>query len=181
VPVSGDHRSLRDHPAGWTSSLEAVMKLDSTDPTSATLLGRVGLGPGDQAAWERFVALYGPRIRGWCRRWGLQEADSEDVTQDVLLRLSLRLRAFTYDPSRSFRSWLHAVTRNALADFLTDRKRVCRGSGDDRVLEQLQTVAARDDLIEPFSPASSPGPQGGTGLEGPCTESPTHRATCSSA
>ena len=70
------------------------MELESTDPTSATLLDRVGLGPGDHVAWERFVNLYGSRIRGWCRRWGLREADSEDVTQDVLLRLSQKLGAF---------------------------------------------------------------------------------------
>ncbi len=50
------------------------MPLESADPTSATLLDRVGLGPGDHVAWARFVDLYGSRIRGWCRRWGLQEA-----------------------------------------------------------------------------------------------------------
>jgi len=78
----------------------------------------------------------------------LQEADSEDVTQDVLLRLSVKLRAFTYDPSRSFRGWLKTVTDNALADFLSDRKRQCRGSGDDRVLDRLETAQAREDLLE---------------------------------
>ncbi len=40
------------------------------------------------------------------------------------------------------------VTQNALADFLADRKRQCSGSGDDAVLEQLQSIQARDDLIE---------------------------------
>jgi RNA polymerase sigma factor (sigma-70 family) len=123
------------------------MGIDSTDPTSATLLYRVGLDPGDPAAWARFVELYGSRIRGWCRRWGLQEADSDDVTQEVLLRLARTLRTFRYDPSRSFRGWLKTVTRNALADFLEERKRACRGSGDDAVWDQLQGVQARDDLI----------------------------------
>jgi RNA polymerase sigma-70 factor (ECF subfamily) len=124
------------------------MELESTDPTSATLLDRVGLSPNDQVAWARFVGLYGSRIRGWCRRWGLQDADTEDVTQDVLLRLAQKLRAFNYDPSRSFRGWLKTVTQNALADFLADRKRQCSGSGDDDVWEQLQSIQARDDLIE---------------------------------
>jgi RNA polymerase sigma factor (sigma-70 family) len=124
------------------------MELDLIDPTSATLLDRVGLSPNDEAAWVRFVELYGSRIRGWCRRWGLQEADSEDVTQNVLLRLAQKLGAFHYDPSRSFRGWLRTVTQNALADFLADRKRQCPGSGDDRVLKQLQSIQARDDLIE---------------------------------
>jgi RNA polymerase sigma-70 factor (ECF subfamily) len=124
------------------------MEVDSTDPTSATLLYRVGLDPSDRVAWARFVDLYGSRIRGWCRRWGLQEADADDVTQDVLLRLARTLRTFQYDSSRSFRGWLRTVTQHALADFLADRKRQCRGSGDDEVLDQLQSVQARDDLIE---------------------------------
>jgi RNA polymerase sigma-70 factor (ECF subfamily) len=124
------------------------MDLDAIDPTSATLLGQVGLSPNDEVAWARFVDLYGSRIRGWCRRWGLQEADTEDVTQDVLLRLAQKLGAFHYDPSRSFRGWLRTVTQNALADFLADRKRQCSGSGDERVLKQLENVRARDDLIE---------------------------------
>ncbi len=124
------------------------MEVNSTDPTSATLLYRVGLDPGDRVAWARLAELYGSRIRGRCRRWGLQEADSDDVTQEVLLRLARTLGTFQYDPSRSFRGWLRTVTQHALADFLADRKRECRGSGDDEVLKQLQGVRARDDLIE---------------------------------
>ena len=50
-----------------------------------------------------FMARYGPKIHAWCRRWGLQEADAQDVTQMVLLRLSVKVREFVYDPSRSFR------------------------------------------------------------------------------
>jgi RNA polymerase sigma-70 factor (ECF subfamily) len=124
------------------------MELESVDPTSATLLERVGRNPNDEAAWARFVELYGSKIRGWCRRWGLQEADTEDVTQEVLLRLAQKLGTFQYDQSRSFRGWLRTVTHNALASYLADRKRQCSGSGDDAVLEQLQTVQARDDLVE---------------------------------
>ncbi len=124
------------------------MELDSVDPTSATLLDRVGRSPNDEAAWARFVGLYGSKIRGWCRRWGLQDADTEDVTQEVLLRLAQKLGAFHYDPSRSFRGWLRTVTQNALAGYLADRKRQCSGSGDDEVMEQLQSIQARDDLVE---------------------------------
>lgn len=128
------------HRANRPSSFEVSMDLDAIDPTSATLLDRVGISPHDEAAWARFVELYGSKIRGWCRRWGLQEADAEDVTQDVLLRLAQKLGTFHYDPSRSFRGWLRTVTRNALAGFLADRKRQCSGSGDDEVLKQLQST-----------------------------------------
>ena len=56
--------------------------------TSLTLLARLRQDPKDQAAWSDFVARYGPSILQWCRGWGVQEADAQDVTQDVLLKLN---------------------------------------------------------------------------------------------
>ena len=120
---------------------------DPTDSTSLTLLGKVGLSPDDGVAWGRFIGIYGPQISSWSKRWGLQEADVEDVTQNVLLCLAQKLRTFNYDSSRSFRGWLYTLTQNALADFVTAHKRQCSGSGDDKVLELLQSVPAREDLF----------------------------------
>ena len=62
--------------------------------TSATLLARLRDPAADPAAWAAFVRRYGPLVYGWCRRWHLQEADAQDVTQDVLAKLVVRLRAF---------------------------------------------------------------------------------------
>ena len=77
------------------------MSSDPTDPdTRASLLVRLRDDPGDQAAWALFVRRYGPMVGGWCRHWGLQPADADDVTQVVLLKLAGRLRGFTYDPAR---------------------------------------------------------------------------------
>jgi len=119
-----------------------------SDQTSPTLLGRVGQHTYDHAAWEKFVACHGPRIRGWCRQRGLQAADAEDVTQDVLLRLSRAMKTFTYDPSRTFRGWLRSVTQHALSDFFANRQRKPGvGSGDDRVHQVLSTLQARDELL----------------------------------
>jgi RNA polymerase sigma-70 factor (ECF subfamily) len=119
---------------------------DSAGPsTSATLLNRVR-SPRDQEAWNEFVERYGRRIYGWCRKWGLQEADAEDVTQDVLLRLASKMRGFAYDPSRSFRGWLRTLTHHAWSDFLADRKRPGAGSGDGEVTRALEQAEARDDL-----------------------------------
>ena len=122
------------------------MTVDSSGPrTSGTLLSRVR-SPLDQEAWNKFVELYGRRIYGWCRQWGLQEADAEDVTQDVLLRLARKMRGFAYDPSRSFRGWLRTLTHHAWSDFLLDRKRPGAGSGDRQVMQALEQAEARDDL-----------------------------------
>jgi RNA polymerase sigma-70 factor (ECF subfamily) len=116
--------------------------------TRITLLGRLRRDPTNQAAWGEFVAHYGPKIYGWCRKWSLQEADAQDVTQNVLLRLAQKLREFTYDPSRSFRAWLKTLTHNAWSDFLESRARPGRGSGDSSVGDLLNSVEAREDLVK---------------------------------
>jgi RNA polymerase sigma-70 factor (ECF subfamily) len=115
--------------------------------TRITLLGRLRLDPGDQAAWGEFVEHYGSRIYGWCRKWNLQEADAQDVTQNVLLKLAQKLREFSYDPTRSFRAWLKTLTHHAWSDFLESRQRAGLGTGDSRVADMLQSVRARDDLV----------------------------------
>jgi RNA polymerase sigma-70 factor (ECF subfamily) len=111
------------------------------------LLLRLRHDPADEHAWAEFVDLYGSKVLGWCRAWGLQEADARDVTQDVLTRLAVRLRDFSYDPQRSFRAWLKTVARHAWGAFETARRRPGAGSGDSDVHAQLLSVAARDDLL----------------------------------
>jgi RNA polymerase sigma-70 factor (ECF subfamily) len=123
------------------------MRFDPASLTSETLLGRLCQGPDDQVAWNRFVERYGPKIYGWCRQWRLQEADAEDVTQNVLLCLARKLRKFAYDPSRSFRGWLRTLTEHACSDFVAERGRVDRASGDTAVLEVLKSAPARADLL----------------------------------
>ena len=124
------------------------MRRPNSEQTSVKLLELVGQEPIDEAAWQSFVTYYGPKIHGWCRQGGLQEADAEDVAQDVLLRLARALRTFTYDPSRTFRGWLRLVTQHALSDFFANRKRrPAAGSGDTGVLAVLETAQARDDLM----------------------------------
>lgn len=114
--------------------------------TSASLLARLRQAPTDQAAWAEFVDRYGRKIYGWCRHWGLQEADAQDVTQDVLARLAEKLRGFAYDPSRSFRAWLKTLARHALSDFCDARGRA-GAAGGSQAVELLQTIEAREDLV----------------------------------
>ena len=122
------------------------MRPDSADSTRVTLLHRLNQNPADQLSWTEFVRLYGPAIRSWLVHWGLQEADVQDVTQNVLLRLTAKLPQFKYDPARSFRGWLKTLTHHAWHDFVTEAGYRNRSSGDTSVLDQLQSVAAREDL-----------------------------------
>jgi RNA polymerase sigma factor (sigma-70 family) len=121
---------------------------DYSSQTSSTLLGRLRRDPRDQAAWNDFVARYQPKILDWCRRWGLQEPDAQDVTQDVLLKLSRSMATFVYDRSRSFRGWLKTITHHAWRDLVAERKRAGVASGDSRVGELLENIQAGDDLVQ---------------------------------
>jgi RNA polymerase sigma-70 factor (ECF subfamily) len=120
----------------------------SDSGTRVTLLGRLRRDPTNEDAWTEFVAHYGDKVLGWCRKWGLQEADAQDVTQIVLLKLAQKMREFTYDPSRSFRGWLKTLAHHAWSDFLESRQRPGLGSGDSRVQGVLSSIAARDDLVQ---------------------------------
>ena len=116
--------------------------------TSLTLLGRLRRDPKDQAAWSEFVARYGPRILHWCRGWGLQESDAQDVTQDVLLKLNGLMARFVYDSSGSFRGWLKTLAHHAWRDLAAERRRSRLGVGDRSVSELLGGLQAGDDLVE---------------------------------
>jgi RNA polymerase sigma-70 factor (ECF subfamily) len=118
----------------------------SASQTRLSLLSRLRHDPSDPSAWDEFVGRYGPKIQSWCRRWGLQEADVQDVTQMVLVQLAAKLRAFVYDPGRSFRGWLKTLTRHAWSDFVADRQRAVTGAGGSGMFEVLHAVTARDDL-----------------------------------
>ena len=117
--------------------------------TRVTLLERIARsGAPDQAAWSEFVEHYGRKIYRWCLRWRLQEADAEDVTQTVLLKLATRMKDFTYDPSRSFRAWLKTVTHHAWHDFVEGRRRAGLDRGGAAASVQLESVEAREDLVK---------------------------------
>jgi RNA polymerase sigma-70 factor (ECF subfamily) len=122
------------------------MLLSASQSTRISLLVRLRDAPGDQNAWGAFVARYGPQIHAWCRGRGLQEADAEDVTQMVLLKVLRVLPQFEYDPRRSFRAWLRVLTRNAHHDLLADQGRFGTGLAKDEVAGLLQSEEAWEDL-----------------------------------
>jgi RNA polymerase sigma-70 factor (ECF subfamily) len=116
--------------------------------TRSSLLVRLRESPSDQAAWNDFVERYGPQIYAWCRHWKLQEADAQDVVQNVLIKLARTLPQFVYDPARSFRGWLRTLTQNAWSDFMTEQHGAVRAAGDSLAADLLRSVQARDDLVE---------------------------------
>jgi RNA polymerase sigma-70 factor, ECF subfamily len=111
--------------------------------TSVSLLYRLRAG-ADPRDWERFVRLYTPVFLHWARRAGAQDADAEDLVQEVLVLLFHKLPAFDYDGTRGFRGWLRSVLLNKWRD--DRRRRAARPAHPDT--RALDAVPARDDDAE---------------------------------
>jgi RNA polymerase sigma factor (sigma-70 family) len=124
------------------------MGRDGDSPTGSTLLVLLR-DPADPQAWKAFVHRYTPVVAAWCRRWKLQTADVQDVTQEVLLKLARHLGQFSYDPAKGrFRDWLIAVARNVWSDIRESRRRAGWGSGDPLVQQLLEEQVDGTGLLE---------------------------------
>lgn len=85
------------------------------DQTPVSLLVRLKQ-PGGTEAWTRFVYLFAPLLDRWAHALGAQDADADDLVQEVFCILLKRLPVFVYDPHKSFRAWLWTILRNAWSD-----------------------------------------------------------------
>ena len=91
------------------------------DDTSSSLLSRVKNRDAD--AYVQLVRWIGPRILRWCELSGLQDADREEVSQQVLMNVWHGIAAFRkVSAGDSFRGWVYSITRNCIRDLLTKRR-----------------------------------------------------------
>ena len=100
--------------------------------------------PAAWEAWREFISLYQPIIYRVARRRGLQHADAEDLTQEVLATVGRRLQSFQWRQTGSFRGWLHKITRDLVVNKLTRGPRE-RGSGNPDVHDRMAQEPARQE------------------------------------
>ena len=97
------------------------------------------------AAWFEFTATYGRAITGFARRRGLQQADAQDVTQEVLAALDAKLGEWQMDTAKgSLRAWLFSVARNITVDKVAERQRLPRVSGSAEGSKLLEETPANE-------------------------------------
>jgi RNA polymerase sigma-70 factor (ECF subfamily) len=90
------------------------------DDILGALVGRAK--QGNHAAFTELVERVRARIRGWANRVTRDEDDADDVAQQVLLKLHVRLREF--EGRSRFTTWLYRMTVNtALNRRRVDRRR----------------------------------------------------------
>jgi RNA polymerase sigma factor (sigma-70 family) len=100
--------------------------------TQVTLLTRLR-DNADAEAWRTFVDLYTPLVYRFCRSRNLQDADSRDVTQQVLAIVHQTIGRFEYDRERGrFRHWLGAVTAHEISRHQRKDRRPGKGAGEGR-------------------------------------------------
>lgn len=105
-----------------------------TRSTHATLIERLSR-PDAGEAWREFLDRYGDLIRGFGRRRGLSDSDSDDLVQDVLTSLVSALPKFRYDPGKGrFRGYLKTI---AVREIL---RRRCQ-NGRPQPLAEMEALA----------------------------------------
>ena len=116
--------------------------------TSATLLRtlREARSGVDDAAWARFVDMYGPVVHHLVRLLspGISDADTDEAVQDVFVKLVNILRSGAYDSAKGkFRTYLSTLVRR----LLIDRYREAAARRRDRQveIEVAEEIAVEDD------------------------------------
>lgn len=122
--------------------------IPSPPETRASLIVRLR-DAADVAAWDEFVAIYGPLVHRLAMRQGLQAADAEDVVQQVFAAVAQSVHQWLERPQPNrFRGWLLTIARNIAIKTLTRRPQGGVGLGGDPGLNEL--VAAEGDWSSHF-------------------------------
>ncbi|MEL7497240.1 MAG: sigma-70 family RNA polymerase sigma factor [Planctomycetota bacterium] len=104
----------------------------------------LALGRHSESAWSEFVSVYETALLRYCRARGLQEADAQDVLQNVLEAVYQRVPSWDVHRTGSFRGWIFRVARNIAVDAIEARAKKSHASGDSRVANLLNQIPSRD-------------------------------------
>ncbi|MCM8527147.1 MAG: RNA polymerase sigma factor, partial [Lentisphaeraceae bacterium] len=85
--------------------------------TRQTLLERLS-NKYDENSWNEFIGTYKAYICVVIMRMGINESDTEDLAQQVMLKLWKKLPGFNYNRNKRFRNYLASTARNTVNDFI---------------------------------------------------------------
>ena len=122
--------------------------------THVSLLVRLSDETRRDEAWSVFAEKYGGLIYRWCRHWGADASDAEDITQETLLAVYLRIIRYEHGGRYSFRAWLRKIAKRVWIKVLERSIRnKALGSGqsvENEAIWKLASSGARDDLLHRF-------------------------------
>jgi RNA polymerase sigma-70 factor (ECF subfamily) len=101
---------------------------------------------GDAAAFAELVELFGPRLKGFFLRKGVQASTAEDLSQHVFIRLYNS--ASRYQARGRFDSFCFQVAHNIFLDHCRSKKVTLHGDGipeqSDERTQASEQVESRD-------------------------------------
>ena len=104
--------------------------------TSLSLLERA-CRKDDSQSWNRLMELYAPLLKHWLKRFDVQDADADDIVQEVLGVVSKKLPEFRHSKRKgAFRSWLRNIVIIRLKEFWRLRQRRPVATGKSSFLDQ---------------------------------------------
>jgi len=112
------------------------------DPTVTALVTRAA--DGDQGAWNQIVERYAPLVWSICRRYRLDRADTDDVAQNVWLRLVEQLSALR-EPA-ALPGWLATTTQRECLRILRVSSQADRRN--ERLADEMTTAAQSVEVEE---------------------------------
>jgi RNA polymerase sigma factor (sigma-70 family) len=86
-----------------------------------------GAKRGEEAAFDRLVDQYGPRLFGFAIRLLSRREEAEDVVQDVFLKVVRTIEHYEHD-SR-FEAWLFRIAANTIRDRIRSSQRMLEAPG----------------------------------------------------
>jgi RNA polymerase sigma-70 factor (ECF subfamily) len=117
--------------------------MGQTPETRASLLIRLK-DRADQEAWQEFMEIYRPVVCRLARHKGLQDADAEDLAQQVFLAVARAIDRWQADPARArFRTWLGRIAHNLLVNMVT-RGPLDRATGNTHIQDLLEQRPAAE-------------------------------------
>jgi serine/threonine protein kinase/DNA-directed RNA polymerase specialized sigma24 family protein len=144
---SGRHDALRTQAGG-----PIPQPKDPGHTTSLSLLDRVRAN--ESSAWEHFVNLYTPLLDRWCQQYGLQEADTANIRQEVFLAVARHIGEYQREGG-SFRHWLWLITHNKVADLFRSEAGQAAAGGSD-AWTKLQQISSPDLEDSAFGEENAP-------------------------
>lgn len=117
--------------------------------TSTSLLEGL-LDPKNDRVWTEFFDRYGPIVRGFARKLGLREHETDDAVQETMVTFVTKYRQREYDRQKGrLRSWLCGLAHHKIRHIHERRMRrehQAAGEGDDR--PPLESIPDQDRTTE---------------------------------
>lgn len=130
------------------------MSLSLDSSTRLSFLANLSDSQSRMEVWPLFVETYGKAIYHWSVKWGASPADAEDIVQQTLLTVFLKIEKFQHGGRFTFRAWLRQIARYTWMNIFEKASRTEVLPVDDVEhlisLQRLKSPAAREDLINRF-------------------------------